>query len=46
LQEHTVDPAIMLPWLYTVARRIVIDGVRARLARPTEVLATDLNLPS
>jgi RNA polymerase sigma-70 factor (ECF subfamily) len=46
LQEHTVDPEIMRPWLYTVARRIVIDGVRARQARPTEVAATDLNLLS
>jgi RNA polymerase sigma-70 factor (ECF subfamily) len=46
LQEHTVDPKITLPWLYTVARRIFIDGVRARQARPIEVVATNLNLPS
>src|SRR5690348_13553485 len=46
LQEHTVDPKIMRQWLYTVARRIVIDGLRAKRARPTEVAATDLNLPS
>jgi RNA polymerase sigma-70 factor (ECF subfamily) len=25
------------PWLYTVARRLVIDAHRARKARPTEV---------
>jgi hypothetical protein len=36
----------MRPWLYTVARRIVIDGLRARQARPTEVSATNLNLLS
>jgi RNA polymerase sigma-70 factor (ECF subfamily) len=46
LQEHTVDPQVMRPWLYTVARRIVIDGVRAKQARPTEVSAADLNLLS
>jgi RNA polymerase sigma-70 factor (ECF subfamily) len=44
LQEHTIDPEIMRPWLYTVARRIVIDAFRARQARPTEVAATELNL--
>jgi RNA polymerase sigma-70 factor (ECF subfamily) len=44
LQENTVDPEIMRPWLFTVARRIVIDGVRARRARPTEVAVTDMNL--
>ncbi|GAA5193330.1 hypothetical protein GCM10023322_55080 [Rugosimonospora acidiphila] len=43
LQEHTVDPQMTRPWLYTVARRIVIDGVRAKQARPTEVIATDLS---
>jgi RNA polymerase sigma-70 factor (ECF subfamily) len=46
LQEHTVDPKVMRPWLYTVARRIVIDGVRARRARPAEVSAADLSLLS
>jgi len=46
LQEHTVDPEMMRPWLYTVARRIVIDGVRARQARPMEVAAADLSLLS
>jgi RNA polymerase sigma-70 factor (ECF subfamily) len=46
MREHTVDPAIMRPWLYTVARRIVIDAARARQARPTEVVAPDLALLS
>jgi RNA polymerase sigma-70 factor (ECF subfamily) len=43
LLDRTVDPEIMRPWLYTVARRIVIDGVRAKQARPIEVFTTDLN---
>lgn len=30
------------PWLFTVARRIVIDAVRARRARPTETFVNDL----
>lgn len=46
LQERTVHPQITRPWLFTVARRIVIDGVRARQARPSEVAATDPNLLS
>lgn len=46
LQEHTIDPEITRPWLYTVARRIVIDGLRARRVRPAEVVASDLNMPS
>lgn len=32
----------VLPWLFTVARRIVVDGVRHRKARPTEVDLTQL----
>ncbi|WP_419995383.1 sigma-70 family RNA polymerase sigma factor [Streptomyces boninensis] len=32
------------PWLVTVARRIVIDGHRSRLARPREVDATPLEV--
>jgi RNA polymerase sigma-70 factor, ECF subfamily len=46
LQEHAVDPGIMRPWLFTVARRIVIDRVRARQARPTEMPVIDMNLLS
>jgi RNA polymerase sigma-70 factor (ECF subfamily) len=30
------------PWLYTVAKRVHIDAVRARLARPAEVGAIDV----
>lgn len=30
------------PWLFTVARRVAIDAARVRLARPTEISATDL----
>jgi RNA polymerase sigma-70 factor, ECF subfamily len=44
--EDCLQETFMRPWLYTVARRIVIDGVRARQARPTEVSATDMNLLS
>jgi RNA polymerase sigma-70 factor, ECF subfamily len=40
------DPGMDLesyrPWLYTVARRLVVDMVRARRARPVEVLVEDL----
>ena len=39
LQEHTVDPEIMRPWLYTVARRIVIDGVRRSAGSRSEATA-------
>ena len=31
------DRGDIRPWLWTVARRLVIDGVRARRARPAEV---------
>jgi RNA polymerase sigma-70 factor (ECF subfamily) len=30
-------PDSVRPWLFTVARRLVVDGFRARSARPTEV---------
>lgn len=30
------------PWLYTVARRVLIDAGRKRKARPAEVIVTDL----
>ncbi|ASW55399.1 sigma-70 family RNA polymerase sigma factor [Plantactinospora sp. KBS50] len=41
-QHDDVDVAELRPWLYTVARRLVIDVLRARRARPTEVAVTDL----
>jgi len=38
LGEHQdVLPENLRPWLYTVARHLVIDAHRARKARPTEV---------
>jgi len=38
LGEHQdVPPERLRPWLYAVARRLVIDAHRARKARPTEV---------
>ncbi|MFJ8429691.1 sigma-70 family RNA polymerase sigma factor [Kitasatospora sp. NPDC094019] len=43
---HRLDPATgsLRPWLATVARRIVIDGHRAALARPREVDPAPLEL--
>ncbi len=43
---HRLDPSVasLRPWLATVARRIVIDGHRAELARPREVDAAPLEL--
>jgi RNA polymerase sigma-70 factor, ECF subfamily len=38
LGEHQdVPPERLRPWLYTVARRLIIDAHRARKARPAEV---------
>lgn len=37
------DPPKIAPWLYTVARHLAIDAMRARRARPTEVSLPDLN---
>jgi RNA polymerase sigma-70 factor, ECF subfamily len=42
LQDKPGDAERLRPWLYTVARRIAIDGARARQARPSEVILTDL----
>jgi RNA polymerase sigma-70 factor, ECF subfamily len=42
LQDHSLDLERLRPWLFTVARRAAIDGARARKARPTEVILTDL----
>jgi len=46
LQDHSVDPYILRPWLFTVARRLSIDASRARHSRPTEVIVQDLNVLS
>jgi RNA polymerase sigma-70 factor (ECF subfamily) len=37
LQNHPLDLEGIRPWLYAVARRIVIDAVRSRKVRPVEV---------
>jgi RNA polymerase sigma-70 factor, ECF subfamily len=37
------DPSKIAPWLYTVARHVAIDAMRARQARPPEVSLPDLN---
>jgi RNA polymerase sigma-70 factor (ECF subfamily) len=42
-QDHPGDLAPLRPWLFTVARRIVIDSGRARQARPTEIIFDDLS---
>lgn len=44
MQKHPVDPATLRPWLFTVARRIVIDVARFRRVRPTEVAVNDVAL--
>jgi RNA polymerase sigma-70 factor, ECF subfamily len=42
MRDQPTEPAQLGAWLYTVARRIVIDQVRARKARPEESTATDI----
>lgn len=42
LRQHDGNVEVMRPWLYTVARRVLIDAGRKRKARPTEVIVTDL----
>ncbi|MFV2099666.1 sigma-70 family RNA polymerase sigma factor [Micromonospora sp. LOL_024] len=37
------DRSKIAPWLYTVARHVAIDAMRARQARPPEVSLPDLN---
>jgi RNA polymerase sigma-70 factor (ECF subfamily) len=44
LQDKSLDLTTIRPWLFTVARRIVIDAVRSRQARPTEVIGDDLTV--
>jgi RNA polymerase sigma-70 factor (ECF subfamily) len=41
VQQHPADLTTMQPWLFTVARRIVIDSGRSRRVRPTEVIFDD-----
>jgi len=42
LRHRPLDVQTLRPWLYTVARRVVIDAVRARQARPTDVGGIDM----
>lgn len=37
MNRLTPDPAALRPWLFTVARRIAIDGLRERSSRAPEV---------
>ena len=43
LEPLAADPRRIAPWLYTVARHVAIDAMRARQARPPEVAIPDLN---
>ena len=42
LDTLDADPAVLRPWLFTVARRIAIDKFRARGVRPAETEADAL----
>ncbi len=42
MQRQSLDLTTVRPWLFTVARRIAIDAVRARQIRPVEVIVGDL----
>ncbi len=42
LRRHPTDVDEFRPWLYTVARRILVDILRARRARPPELMVDDL----
>lgn len=37
------DLTTVRPWLYTVARRIAVDAIRARRARPAEIGTDDMS---
>ncbi|GIJ25004.1 RNA polymerase sigma factor SigL [Micromonospora qiuiae] len=43
VETLAADPSKIAPWLYTVARHVAIDAMRARQARPPEVSLPDLN---
>jgi RNA polymerase sigma-70 factor, ECF subfamily len=40
--HHDTDLDTFRPWLYTVGRRLIVDMLRARRARPAEVIVEDL----
>jgi len=42
LRKHPQTLESLKPWLYTVARRLVIDNIRARKSRPEEIGVNDL----
>jgi len=41
-QHDDTDLERFRPWLYTVARRLVVDMLRARRSRPAEVIVDDI----
>jgi RNA polymerase sigma-70 factor (ECF subfamily) len=43
LAHDDLDVGSFGPWLYTVARRLVVDVLRMRRSRPAEVLTDDLH---